>query len=103
MNTNTSTRTIAGASLLLAVLLGTAACGDETLAEPGTAPGQPARVYPPVSVPPVQLDQPGRVSADTAERQGQAAKERHDRASTLRWARGSHVEGEIQLRRDGRP
>ena len=94
MNTNTRT-TILGATTLLAVLLGTAACGDETVAEPGTAPGYEARVFPPVSVPTAPVDKPGRVSADTAERRAQAQKARQDRASTLRWARGSQVEEKL--------
>jgi hypothetical protein len=102
MNTSIRTRVL-GATTLLAVLLGAAACGDATVADPGTAPGPQARVYPPVSVPAVPYDKPGRVSADTAERQAKAAQERHDRASTLRWARDGHVDGELKLRRWGRP
>jgi hypothetical protein len=101
MNTTTQSR-IAGASVLLAVLLGTAACGEETVTDPGTAPGQ-ARIYPPVSVPAVPYDKPGRVSADTAERQAKALKERHDRASTLRWARGGEVENRLDPGHPGRP
>ena len=52
MNSIVKSRT-AGASILLAVLLGSAACGTETVTEngPGTQPGIEARIYPPVSVP----------------------------------------------------
>ena len=52
MNSIVKSRT-AGATILLAVLLGSAACGTETVSEngPGSQPGIEARIYPPVSVP----------------------------------------------------
>ena len=70
MNSTIKSRT-AGATVLLAVLLGSAACGSETVTEngPGTQPGIEARIYPPVSVPTApQGEKKGRVSAETAER-----------------------------------
>jgi hypothetical protein len=94
MNTTTRTR-LAGASVLLAVLVGTAACGNETVAEPGTT-GYEARIDPPVSVPSAPLGKPGRVSADSAERQAKADKERQDRASAQRWDRGSQIENKLE-------
>ena len=84
MNTNLKSRTI-GATIVLGVLLGSAACGTETVNEndPGTQPGIEARVYPPASVPPAPLGKSqSRVSAD--------------RASTDRWARGTQVENKLQ-------
>ena len=56
MNSIVKSRT-AGATILLAVLLGSAACGSETVTEngPGTQPGIEARIYPPVSVPTAPL------------------------------------------------
>ena len=99
---NTTTRRVFVATTLLAVALGAAACGDETIADPGTT-GYEARIYPPTSVPAVEYKTRGPVSADQAERQAQAEKARQDAASTARWDRGSHVESRLKLRRTGRP
>ena len=98
MNSIDKSRT-AAATILLAVLLGSAACGTETVSEngPGTQPGIEARIYPPVSVPPAPLgEKKGRVSAETAERLAAEEKARQDRASTQRWARGTQVESKLQ-------
>lgn len=85
MNTSTTTRSrLAGFSVLAVVLFGAVACGTETVTEtdPGTGTSQVNR----------SNDADGRVSADSAERKAAEEKARQDRASTLRWARGSHVE-----------
>ncbi len=81
---NIKSRTL-GTSVLLAVLLGSTACGTETVKEtdPGTQPA------PAVSTKGV----PSGVSADALERKAAAEKERQDRASTDRWARGSNGRG----------
>ena len=103
MNSIVKSRT-AGATILLAVLLGSAACGSETVSEngPGSQPGIEARIYPPVSVPTApQGGEKGRVSADSAERQAAEEKARQDRASTERWARGTNVEN--KLKQSGHP
>ena len=50
---NTTTSRVFVATTLLAVALGAAACGDETIADPGTT-GYDARFYPPSSVPAVE-------------------------------------------------
>ncbi len=103
MNSKIKNRTL-GATALLAVLLGSAACGNETVTdnETGTQPGFVARNYPPSSVPPVQYgEKKGPISADAAERQAAAEKARQDRASTERWARGTQVED--KLKRSGHP
>jgi len=105
MNSTIKSRT-AGATVLLAVLLGSAACGSETVSEngPGTQPGIEARIYPPVSVPTApQVEKKGRVSAETAERLAAEEKARQDRASTERWARGTQVENKLQAGSPGRP
>ena len=104
MNSIVKSRT-AGASILLAVLLGSAACGTETVSEngPGTQPGIEARIYPPVSVPTAPQGEKGRVSAETAERLAAEEKARQDRASTERWARGTQVENKLQAGSPGRP
>ena len=106
MNSIVKSRT-AGASILLAVLLGSAACGTETVSEngPGSQPGIEARIYPPVSVPttPVGKSSHGGLSADSAERQAAQEKARQDRASTERWARGTQVENKLQAGSPGRP
>ena len=106
MNSIVKSRT-AGATILLAVLLGSAACGSETVSEngPGTQPGIEARIYPPVSVPttPVGKSSHGGLSADSAERQAAQEKARQDRASTERWARGTQVENKLQAGSPGRP
>jgi hypothetical protein len=98
---NTITRRALAASTLLAIALGAAACGDETIADPGTT-GYANRIYPPTSVPAVEYQTRGPVSADQAERQAQAEKARQDAASTARWDRGSHVDTRLKLRRTGR-
>ena len=104
MNSIVKSRT-AGATILLAVLLGSAACGTETVTEngPGTQPGIEARIYPPVSVPTAQVGKSSHegVSADSAERQAAQEKARQDRASTDRWARGTNVEN--KLKQSGHP
>ena len=106
MNSIVKSRT-AGATILLAVLLGSAACGSETVSEngPGSQPGIEARIYPPVSVPttPVGKSSHGGLSADSAERQAAEEKARQDRASTERWARGTQVENKLQAGSPGRP
>jgi len=105
MNSIVKSRT-AGATILLAVLLGSAACGSETVSEngPGTQPGIEARIYPPVSVPTApQGEKKGRVSAETAERLAAEEKARQDRASTVRWARGTQIENKLQAGSPGRP
>jgi hypothetical protein len=107
MNINTRSRAL-GATALLAVLLGSAACGTDTVSDsdPGTQPGIEARIYPPVSVPPAPVTKGGggRISADAAERSAAAEKARQDRASTLRWARGSQVGDKLdQAGQPGRP
>jgi hypothetical protein len=106
MNSTIQRRTLT-ATALLAVLLGSAACGSETVTDGGTGtqPGYEARVYPPASVPPAPLgEKKGPVSADAAERQAAAEKARQDRASTDRWARGTQIESnENKLKYAGHP
>jgi len=106
MSTTIKSR-ILGATALLAVLLGSAACGSESVTEndPGTQPGYEARNYPPSSVPSAPLgEKKGPVSADAAERQAAADKARQDRASTDRWARGTQVEDKLdEAGNPGRP
>jgi hypothetical protein len=99
MNSKIKNRTL-GATALLAVLLGSAACGNETVTDNGTGtqPGSAARNYPPSSVPPVPYGEKkgGPISADAAERKAAADKARQDRASADRWARGIQVEGKLK-------
>ena len=105
MNSTIQRRTFT-ATALLAILLGSAACGSEKVTDGGTGtqPGYEARVYPPASVPPAPLGQKkGRVSADAAERQAAQEKARQDRASTERWARGSQENNENKLKHSGHP
>jgi hypothetical protein len=100
---NSTIKSTAGATILLAVLLGSAACGSEVVTEngPGTQPGIEARIYPPVSVPSAPLgEQKASMSAETAERLAAEEKARQDRASTERWARGTQVENKLELRRN---
>ena len=96
MNSIVKSRT-AGATILLAVLLGSAACGTETVNE--TDPGTQSQVAP--------APRPkghGPISADSAERQAAAEKARLDRASTARWARGTQFENKLkQAGHPGRP
>ncbi len=99
---NSTTRRAFVASTLLTVALGAAACGHETIAEPGTT-GNQARIYPPTSVPAVEYKTHGPITADQAEREARAQKARQDAASTARWDRGSHVDNRLKLRRTGRP
>ena len=94
------------ATALFAVLLGSAACGSETVTNDGGAqPGYESRIYPPASVPPAPLgEKKGPVTADAAERKAAAEKARQDRASTDRWARGSQSDAnENKLKRAGHP
>ena len=103
---NSTIKSTAGATILLAVLLGSAACGSETVTEngPGAEPGTEARIYPPVSVPPAPLgEKKVRMSAETAERLAAQEKARQDSASTQRWARGTQVENKLQAGSPGRP
>jgi hypothetical protein len=103
---NSTIKSTAGATILLAVLLGSAACGSETVNEngPGTQPGIQARIYPPVSVPTTPVgEKKVRMSAETAERLAAQEKARQDRASTERWARGTQVEIKLQGGLPGRP
>ena len=103
---NSTIKSTAGSTILLAVLLGSAACGSETVSEngPGTQPGIEARIYPPVSVPSAPLgEKKTSMSAETAERLAAEEKARQDRASTQRWARGTQVENKLQAGSPGRP
>jgi len=103
MNSKIKNRTL-GATALLAVLLGSAACGNESVTENdiGTQPGFEARNYPPSSVPQAPLgEKKGRISADAAERKAAADKARQDQSSTDGWARGTQIEN--KLKRSGHP
>jgi hypothetical protein len=94
MTSTIKNRTL-GATALLAVLLGSAACGTDTVTE--TDPGTQSQVAP-------QPKGPGGLSADSAERKAAAEKARQDRASTERWARGSQIENKLsQYGHPGRP
>ena len=96
MNSTTKNRTL-GATALLAILLGSAACGTETVNEPSTQPGYEARIYPPTAVPSAPVgEKKGRVSADAAEQKAAAEKARQDQAASDRWARGTQVENKLQ-------
>ena len=107
MNSIVKSRT-AGATILLAVLLGSAACGTETVSEngPGSQPGIEARIYPPVSVPTAPV---GKSSHEVAclptppSARPPQEKARQDRASTERWARGTQIENKLQAGSPGRP
>lgn len=100
MNSTTKNRTF-GAVAVFAVLLGSAACGTETVVEPSTQPGVEGRVYQPNSVPSDRASQgPKGYSADALERKAAADKKRHDDASTDRWDRSSQFD---QKGRPGRP
>ena len=102
MNSIVKSRT-AGATILLAVLLGSAACGTETVSEngPGSQPGIEARIYPPVSVPTTPVGE--KKVRMSAERLGAEEKARQDRASTARGARQTQVEIRLQGGLPGRP
>jgi len=105
MNSKIKNRTL-GATALLAVLLGSAACGNETVTDTdtGTQPGFGARIYPPTSVPPAPLgEKRGPISADAAERKAAADKARQDRASADRWARGTQVEDKLKSGHPSQP
>ena len=93
MNSTIKTRTL-GATVLLAVLLGSAACGNDTVSE--TDPGnQPAAV---------SSNAPRGTSADRAEREAVEKKARQDRASTDRWARGTNHGNQLKYAgHPGRP
>ena len=98
MNSTIKNRTL-GATVLLAVLLGSAACGNETVTDTdtGTQPGFEERIYPPTSVPPAPVgEKKGPTSADAAERNAAADQARQDRASADRWARGTQVEERLK-------
>ena len=97
MNSKIKNRTL-GATALLAILLGSAACGNETVPQNdiGTQPGFEARIYPPSSVPEVPYgEKKGPISADAAERKAAAEKAREDRASSEQSARRSQVENKL--------
>jgi hypothetical protein len=90
-----STRTrIASSVAALGLFAGLTACGTDTVSDtdPGNQPAAEPAIVP--SGHPVQ-------SADSAERQAAAEKARQDRASTARWARGTHFEN--NLKRAGHP
>jgi hypothetical protein len=86
MNSTIKNRTLA-ATALLAVLLGSAACGTDTVTE--TDPGTQSQVAP-------RPKGHGGMSADAAERRAAAEKARQDRASTERWDRGTQIENKLQ-------
>jgi hypothetical protein len=82
------------------VLLGAAACGTDTVAEtdPGAQQaGVEARIYPPVSVPPMPISKPSPMgtSADAAERRAAADKARAERADALRAAQGQQIQNKL--------
>ena len=96
MNSSTIKNRTLGATALLAILLGSAACGTETVNEPGTQPGYEARIYPPTDVPSAPVgEKKGRVSADSAEQKAAAEKARQDRAAIDGWSRGTQVENKL--------
>jgi hypothetical protein len=104
---NLSTRTsMAGAAALLAVLVTTAACGNESVVtDPGSQAGT-ASVRHAATGGDRDRASSGHISisADTAERQALALKERQDRASTLRWARATKLENQLKYAgHPGRP
>jgi hypothetical protein len=88
MNGKFMNRTL-GATALLAVLLGSAACGTETVSE--TDPGTQSAAHP-------KVHKAGGIgtTADSAERRAAAEKARQDRASADRWARGTNVENKLK-------
>ena len=81
----------AGASVLLAVLLGSTACGTETVNDTGPL-SQPA--------PAKSEGAPKGYSADALERKAAADKKRQDQASIDRWDRTSQFDHQG---RPGRP
>jgi hypothetical protein len=87
MNSKIKNRTL-GATALLAVLLGSAACGSETVSD---GPGNQPAAKPPIAAPKGH----GGTSADRAEREGAEQKARQDQASTDRWARGTQIESKL--------
>jgi hypothetical protein len=98
MNISTRTR-IFGATAALGTLLALAACGTETVADTdaGTQPATQSRIYPPLAVPVwTPGPKPSVLSADAAERRAAAEKARHDRADSLRWARGTQQENNLK-------
>jgi hypothetical protein len=87
-----------GAAALLAVLLGSAACGNQTVSE--TDPGNQPAANPPAA----SQNAPRGTSADRAEREAAEKKARQDRASTDRWARGTNDENQLEYAgHPGRP
>jgi hypothetical protein len=108
MNKRTRSRVIAAAAILF-VLLGSAACGTETVTDtdPGAQPAGQARIYPPVSVPPMPIIKPTPtpqgMSADAAERRYANDKARAERADALRAAQGNQVAKKLDNGKPGRP
>jgi hypothetical protein len=98
MNSKIKNRTL-GATALLAVLLGSAACGNETVTDNDTQPGAAAHNVPPAA----EGEQHGPISADAAERKAAADKARQDRASADRWARGTQIEGKLKSGHPSQP
>jgi hypothetical protein len=97
MNSTIKNRTL-GATALLAVLLVSVACGNDTVSD--TDPGNQPVANPAIASP----NAPRGTSADRAEREGAEEKARQDRASTDRWARGTNVENKLNYAgHPGRP
>ena len=86
MNISTRTR-IAGATATLGLLLGFAACGTETVTDPGSGVAIQAPQHGRHSS---QSKYPG-ISADAAERQAAANQARAERADALRAAHGQRL------------
>ena len=80
---------IAGATTLIAIMLGSAACGTAT---PATNIG--GQLQAPGTTGPKHPN--GGSSADSAERRAAADKARRERADTARWARGTHQENNLK-------
>jgi hypothetical protein len=88
--TNTIKNRTLGATALLAVLLGSAACGNQTVSD--TDPGNQPGANPAITSPRGH----GGSSADHAEREAAQEKARQDQASTDRWARGTNDENTLK-------
>ena len=101
MNITIKSRT-AGATVLLAVLLGSAACGSETVS--GERPRHPARlearIYPPVSVPVGLPEVEARAACLPTPPSARPPRRRLVRTAPppQRWARGTQVENKLQGR-----
>jgi hypothetical protein len=114
MTSTIKNRTL-GAAALLAVLLGSAACGTDTVsdtdpgnqpaAKPATAPsGHYAESADSAERKAAASSSHPAQSADSAERKAAEQKAREDRASTLRWDRGQVLENKLNsLGNPGRP